>query len=228
MPQGVRLHEYSATIRDELVRLPQDAIPGSLQTLQKIQIDAGSFKEPPPLAHERITLRNLRTIRTNIRFLYCSFIHWYQIPKVERIEFISPSLLEDWNGSGAASLMQFDQIKELRCASMDKELESLAENLIDFKMVTRLELEGESVDAMLLYFTLHYLTATLDITRLIFPSLLSLVITNYNGNGSSVVQFLHARGELQAGHENSVFSTPEVFLHECSAISLETRKLIHI
>jgi hypothetical protein len=104
---------------------------------------------------------------------------------------------------------------------MDKELESLAENLIDFKMVTRLELEGESVDAMLLYFS-----ATLDITRLIFPSLLSLVITNYDGNGSSVVQFLHARGELQAEHENLVISMPEVFLYECSAISLETRKLI--
>jgi hypothetical protein len=140
---------------------------------------------------------------------------------VERIEFISPSLLDDWNGSRAASLMQFNQIKEICCVSMDKELELLAENLIDFKMITRLELEGESVDAMLLYFS-----ANLDITRLIFPSLLSLVIANYNGNGSSVVQYLHARRELQSEHENLVFSMPDVFLHECSAISLETWKLI--
>lgn len=221
MPQEVRLQEYSAAIRDDLVRLPQEAIPGSLQTLQKIQIDAGSFEESPPLAHERITLKNLRTIKTNIRFLYCSFIYWFQIPKVERIEFISPSLLEDWDGSRAASLMQFAQIKEIFCASMNERLESLAESLIEFKMVTRLELEGESVDAMLFYFA-----ATLDISRLIFPSLLSLVITNYKGTGSSVVRFLNVRGELRAEHENLVFEMPKVFLYECSSISLETSKLI--
>lgn len=217
----VHLEAYSASIPEYFVRLPEESIPGSLQTLHTLQIDAGGFRTAPSPPSPTL-LANIRTIKTNIRFLALSLLQWYKMPQLKRIEVTSPSILTDWEWCSAVSSMDITQIKELACASMTEKLASLAEYVREFEALTRLEIQGKSVDPMLSTFISNQ-----DTNHIVaFPSLRLLTISNYTGTGECLIDFLRARREVRDSRRDLVISMPEICFKDCRMISMENQSVI--
>jgi hypothetical protein len=178
-----------------------------------MHIDSKSFVESQPANCQ--TLQQVLTFKSNIRFFALSFVRRYQLPRLERLEIVSPSWITTPEWSATQSYFNFAQIREIRCASMYKHVQELALRILDFTSLKTLDLHGESVDPILSHLVKHGKSG-----GRLFPQLNRLIINSYEGGGTSILSFLqHYEAMISTGLSGGAWM-PELQLVKCTRISL--------
>lgn len=214
----VHLEEYAVHAPLHPLRRFEESIPGSFQSLQIIETDADEFGWSRVRLQSRPEFSRLHTVKCNLQFFASSLIGWGALPRLRKLEIISPTSLTHPKWDLIRKDVIFHQITELVCRSEAATAQCLAKQIANFDMVEVLELQGDSVDSVL-----NNLIAIQDQGNWVFPSLSRLIISAYSGPGDSIISFIQLRQTQPSIQTGSHSIVPRVELNTCADIKLETR-----
>jgi hypothetical protein len=154
----------------------------------------------------------------SLEFMAKSFLPYFKVPKLSKLEITTASVIIDNEWNFVIDSIRVDGIEEIICHSMTEHLSFLARFIAEFKSIVRVEIRGDSVDAVLSYLSNEHAKE-----RLVFPALARLTVNSYAGSGESILSYIQARSLVTRLNNPLHCKNPKVILDGCTHMTLETR-----